>query len=157
MNLRLRFIPIVLATLLVSCTGNDNSKTSSSIHEIPKEYEINLADCLSQEEEQYLVFFNSETCNHCKEIMGDVISFANENITKTYFLNVSKPENKIERCSKEELVVGIDKVEDLRILGTPTIVKVENGVTTANVGGKEKCLTLLSEERKQDKSENTIA
>ena len=148
MNLRLRFIPIVLTILLASCTGNSSSKSSSSAKTMPPENEIKLVNSLSQEEEQYLIFFHSETCNHCKEIMGDVISFAEENIIKTYFLNISDPDNNIQRCTKEELTVGIDKVEDLRILGTPTIVKVENGVTTKNEGGKEKCLTLLAEERK---------
>lgn len=148
MNLRLRFIPIVLTILLSSCTGNSSSKSNSSAKTIPPENEIKLVDSLSQEEEQYLIFFHSDTCNHCKEIMGDVISFAEENIIKTYFLNIGDPDNNIQRCTKEELTVGIDKVEDLRILGTPTIVKVENGVTTKNEGGKEKCLTLLAEERK---------
>ena len=151
MNLKMRIIPVLAAVLLASCSNNASNKQSSSAFDIAKEQEINLVDCLSQKEEQYLVFFHSETCSKCQQIIGDVIEFANANIVTTYFLDIKKAGNEIQTCTADELVLGVDNVDDLRILGTPTIIKVENGTTVANVAGKEKCLTFLNEQRMDDK------
>ena len=150
MSLRMHICLLIGAAMFVSCSPAQNeqsNKNASTEYEIPIEQEIYLVDSLSQKESQYLVFFRSDTCSHCKEIMGDVLSFCYESIIKLYFLNVKKPTNEITTCLKEEIVVGVSSYDDLRIVGTPTIIKVENGVTTANVAGKEDCLTLLNQER----------
>ena len=150
MSRRMHICSLIVAATLVSCSPVQNeqsNKNASTEYEIPFEQEIYLKDSLSQNEKQYLVFFHSDTCSHCNEIMGDVLSFCDENIIKLYFLNIKKPTNEITICLKQEIVIGIDKYEDLKIVGTPTIIKVENGVTTANVAGKEDCLTLLNQER----------
>ena len=149
-NMKLHTLPLLWVVVFTSCTGSKSeSSNKNAIQEygIISQQEINLADCLSQIEENYLVFFHSETCGHCKEIIEDVIAFAESNIIKTYFLNVSKSENKVERCLRDEIEIGIDNVDDLKIVGTPTIVEVENGVTTANVAGKESCLAFLNEQK----------
>ena len=149
-NMKLHTLPLLWVVAFTSCTGSKSeSSNKNAIQEygIISQQEINLADCLSQNEEDYLVFFHSETCGHCKEIIEDVIAFAESNIIKTYFLNVSKSENKVERCLRDEIEIGIDNVDDLKIVGTPTIVEVENGVTTANVAGKESCLAFLNEQK----------
>ena len=146
-NMKLHTLPLLLVAVFTSCSSKGSESTSKNAiqeYEIVNKQEIYLDDCLSQIEEKYLVFFHSETCTHCQEIIEDVIAFANSSIIKTYFLNVSKKENKITRCSQDEIEVGIDKVEDLRIVGTPTIVEVEEGVTTVNVAGKSACLAFLT-------------
>ena len=151
--MKLHTLSLLLAAVFTSCSP---SKSESSSKNAVQEYgiiikqEINLSDCLSQEEEDYLVFFHSDTCGHCKEIIDDVTLFASSNIIKTYFLNVSKSENKVPRCSLEDVDIGIDKFSDLKIVGTPTIVEVEKGITTANVAGKDLCLKFLNE--KKDKN-----
>ena len=148
--MKLHTLPLLFVAVFTSCSsGKSGSSSKNAIEEygIVSEQAINLSDCLAQKEEKYLVFFHSETCAHCKEIIEDVISFAESNIIKVYFLDVSKSENKITRCSREEIEIGIDTVDDLKIVGTPTIVEVENGVTTANVAGKESCLSFLNEQK----------
>ena len=150
MSRRMHICLLIVAAMFVSCSPAQNeqsNKNASTEYEVPIEQEIFLKDSLSQNESQYLVFFHSDTCSHCKEIMGDVLSFCKENILKLYFLNIRTPTNEIKTCPKEEIVVGINNYEDLRIAGTPTIIKVENGKTTANVAGKEDCLALLNQFR----------
>ena len=149
-NMKLHTLPLLLVAVFTSCSpkgSESSSKNAIQEYEIVNKQEIYLDDCLTQIEEDYLIFFHSETCGHCKEIIEDVIAFANSNIIKTYFLNVSKNENKITRCSQEEIEVGIDKPENLKIVGTPTIVEVEKGVTVANVAGKNACLAFLNEQK----------
>ena len=150
MSLRMHICSLFVAAMFVSCSPAQNeqsNKNASTEYEIPVEQEIDLKDCLSQSESQYLVFFHSETCSHCREIREDILFFANENILKVYFLDIKKPSNEVTICQKEEIELGISSYQDIKILGTPTIIKVENGVTTANVAGKEECLTLINQQR----------
>lgn len=146
--------------MFVCCSPVQNeqsNKSASKEYEIPTELTISLKDCLSQVESEYLIFFHSKMCTHCQEIKGDVLSFSSENILKTYFLDIMEPNNEVPICIKEEIVIGVTNYEDIKILGTPTIIKVENGKTTMNVGGKENCLTLLNEERMNSKKQNIVA
>ena len=151
--MKLRSLSLILATVFASCSpskSEPSNKNAVQEYEIIAKQEIYLGDCLSQEEEDYLVFFHSDTCGHCKEIIDDVTLFASSSIIKTYFLNVSKSENKVPRCSVQDIEIGIDQIDNLRIVGTPTIIEVENGITTANVAGKDLCLMFLNE--KKDKN-----
>ena len=144
MNIKLKICFLPLLTLLVSCQPQTvNSSSSSPDYGIMERQSVSWAECLSQEEAHYLVFFYSETCSQCNEIKGDVVSFATSNIVKTYFVDTQKPGNEIQKCSADEVVIGIDNIEDLYIVGTPTLVEVENGVTTVNAAGKNECLELL--------------
>ena len=152
MTLRRYIFPLLLAVLIPSCTParveSESAISTSREYVIASKQEIYLKDAFIQEEDRYLVFFHSETCTHCQQIMGDVVAFAELNVTKTYFINTSKKENNVRRCAAEELIVGVDSIEDLAIVGTPTIIEVEDGRTTANVPGKELCLTFLNEQVK---------
>ena len=111
MSLRMHICTLLAAAMFVSCSPAQNeqsNKNASTEYEIPIEQEIFLKDCLSQNESQYLVFFHSETCSHCKEIRGDVLSFCEANLTKIYFLDIKKPTNEIQTCPKEEIVIGVN-------------------------------------------------
>ena len=153
-NMKLYALPLILAVVFTSCSpskSESSSKNAVQEYEIISRQEIYLSECLSQEEEHYLVFFHSETCGHCQEIIEDVISFAESDTVKTYFLDVGKNENKIARCSMDEIPIGIDQVDDLKIVGTPTIMEIEEGIVMANIPGKDACLSFLNELRASTK------
>ena len=150
MKTKARFIPFVLLALLVSCspsTSEQSSQSVSSSFDIPVEQQIAWTDCLSQEEDDYLVFFYSETCNHCHEIMGDVLAFSNENIIKVYFSDVMKGDPKITISRDIDATLGVTDVNNFFIAGTPTLIEVYEGTVTANVPGKDDCLSFLNEQR----------
>lgn len=158
MNIGLKLCSLLFAISAVSCTPQTTSSSvisSSNYDEIIERQSVSLAECLSKEEEHYLVYFYSSTCTPCSEIKGDVVSFAMDNIVKTYFLNTKEPGNEIQKCSAEEVVVGVNDVSNLFIVGTPTLVEVKNGTTTSNVAGKSKCLNLLNELRANNNQPNS--
>ena len=151
MHFRLHICPLLLVAAFTSCSPANSewsSENASKEYEIVTKQEISLENFFLQEEEDYLVFCHSDTCTHCKQIMGDVASFAEDNIKKTYFLNVSKDNNAIYRVPSDEITVGVSDLEELCYAGTPTIFEIVNGVTTVNIPGKDKCLTFLNELRK---------
>ena len=150
MNHKLRILPLVLVAMFASCTpatSEQMSKNAFSEHEIVNIQQIKWSDVLSQIETNYLVFFYSETCQHCHQIMGDVISFATSDIVKTYFLDIKKSEIKVPIKNEIDETIGVTSVDDLFIAGTPTIIEVEEGIVKANVPGKDECLTFLNEQR----------
>ena len=141
MNVK-KLILLPLITLIVSCKPQTSSNSKID-YGIMERQSVTWAECLSQTESNYLVFFYSETCSSCREIKRDVVVFATSNVVKTYFLDVAKPINNVQTCPEDEIVVGVDNIEDLYIVATPTFIEVENGRTTVNVVGKERCLGLL--------------
>ena len=150
MKTKIGFYSLVLLALLTSCSSSNSEQSNSNASsgfDIPVEQQIIWTDCLSQEEENYLVFFYSETCNHCHEIMGDVIAFSEENIIKIYFSDVAKGETKIPISRDVDDALGIDDINSFFIAGTPTLIEVYEGTVTANVPGKDACLSFLNEQR----------
>ena len=150
MNNKLRILPFVITALFASCTPVENeqmSKNAFSEYNITFDQKIIWSDCLSQKEDHYLIFFYSETCTHCHEIMGDVLSFAEDEILKMYFLDIKSSDTKIPISRNIDLTIGVDTVSDLFIAGTPSIVEVENHIVKANIAGTDNCLTFLNEQR----------
>lgn len=155
MNYKLCILPFVLTALFASCSPAESeqmSKNAFSDYNVPTSQKIVWSDCLSQKEDHYLVFFYSETCTHCHEIMGDVLSFNEANILPMYFLDTKANDNKIPISNNIDLTIGVDNVDDLFIAGTPTIIEVENLIVKANVPGSDNCLAFLNEQRLLNKS-----
>ena len=147
MNYKLRILPFALTVLFASCSPAKSEQMSKNIFSVTNDQKIDWSDCLGQKEDHYLVFFYSETCTHCHEIMGDVLSFAESNILKLYFLDIKASDSKIPISNNIDLTIGIDKVDALFIAGTPSIIEVENWTVKANVAGTDNCLTFLNEQR----------
>ena len=150
MKYRLRILPLVLTAMFASCApakSEQMSKNAFDEYEILNTQQIKWSTVLSQTETNYLVFFYSETCPHCHEIMGDVIAFSESNIVKTYFLDTKKSETKVPIKNEVDETIGVTEIDDLFIAGTPTIIEVQEGMVKANVPGKDECLTFLNEQR----------
>ena len=154
MNNKLRILPFVLTALFASCSpakSEQMSKNAFSEYNINASQKIKWSDCLSQKEVHYLVFFYSETCSHCHEIMGDVLSFNEDKIVPMYFLDIKASDTKIPISNNIESTIGLSSIEDLFIAGTPSIVEVEKSVVKANIAGRDNCLTFLNEQRLHNK------
>lgn len=150
MKLKAFFYPLVSLIFLVSCTpeASSSSNQSSQFDEmIPESLKINWSDSFKQEDEEYLVFFYSDTCSHCHEIMGDVIAFTEENIKQTYFANIISSEGKMPIVKGGDPITGVDDISDFYILGTPTLIEIEEGTVTSHIPGKDAILTFLNNER----------
>ena len=150
MTNKLCILPLFLTALFTSCSPAESEQLSKNTH---SEYKINIdekimwSNCLSQIEDHYLVFFYSDTCTHCHEIMGDVLSFKEANILKMYFLNLKEQDVAIPISNDIDFTIGVDSVDDLSIAGTPSIIEVETRIVKANVAGSDNCLTFLNEQR----------
>ena len=147
---KVRILPLLLVAMFTSCTPevSEQSKQNAwSQYDIVIKNQIEWSSILSQKEDYYLIFFYSETCPHCHEIMGDVIAFSTSEIVTTYFIDIKKSETKIPIKNEIDETIGKSDFNDVFIMGTPTIIEVEEYIVKANVPGKDNCLTLLNELR----------
>ena len=150
MTYRLRILPLVLVAMFTSCApakSEQMSKNAFEEYEIVNTQQIKWSSVLSQIETNYLVFFYSETCHYCHEIMRDVIAFSTSNIVKTYFLDIKKSETKVPIKNEIDETIGATSINDVFIAGTPSIIEVEDGMVKANIPGKDECLSFLNELR----------
>ena len=143
----LRFIVSLLSIgLITSCTPNEDSSLSyKSFKEfkVVTDNSIMWPNILNQEENNYIIFFYSETCAYCHEIQQEVIDFAITCPLKTYFLDTLENAVPIDSDKK----IGVTNYEEASINGTPSILEVENATITANISGIDDCLTYLNEQR----------
>ncbi len=155
MKIKLYILPFFLTALFSSCSPVESEQMNKNTfreYNVPLDQKIVWSDCLKQKEDHYLVFFYSETCAHCHEIMGDVLSFYEANVLPTFFLDIKASDTIVPISNNIDLTIGVDNIDDLFIAGTPTIIEVENWIVKANVPGSDNCLTFLNEQRLQHKN-----
>ena len=143
----LRFIVSLLSiSLITSCTPSEESvpqyKTFKQF-QVVVDNSIEWPNILNQEENNYIIFFYSETCAYCHEMQEEVIDFAITCPLKTYFLDAVENDVPIDSDKK----IGVSNYEEASINGTPSILEVENATIVANISGIDDCLTYLNEQR----------
>ena len=146
MILRLLFVSLTSLAIVASCSPSiDTTNIENAIEqeEYINNHEILWLDVLKQEENNYLVFIYSETCGHCHDMMDEIIDFAKSEILPTYFINTRNSNIPITK----EIHENILDINELSIIGTPTILEIENKVVIKNIAGIDKCLSFLIDKR----------
>lgn len=146
MKLRLLFVSLMSLSMMMACSSTSENTYSKSIaeqQEFIMNRQISWLDALNQQEDNYIIFVYSETCGRCHDMMDEIVDFAKSNILMTYFIDIQKNEVPIDQEIKE----NIANINELSILGTPTILEVENKVAIKNVPGIDKCLEFLIDKR----------
>ena len=146
MTLRLLFVSLTSLAIVVSCSPTrdiTNNKNAIEQQEFIINHQIPWLQALNQEENHYIIFVYSETCGYCHDMMDEIIDFAKSEILPTYFINAQNNEVPIYREIKE----NITSIDGLGILGTPSILEIENKVVIRNIAGIDKCLKFLIDKR----------
>ena len=146
MTSRLLFVSLTSLAIVVSCSPSretTNNKNVIEQEEIIKNQSISWFDALNQKENNYIVFVYSETCGYCHDMMDEIIDFAKSEILVTYFINSQIYKVPISNEIKE----NIADINQLSILGTPTILEIDNKIVVNNIAGIDKCLNFLIDKR----------
>ena len=146
MTLRLLFVSLTSLAIVVSCSPTrdiTNTKSAIEQQEIVIKQQIPWLEALSQKENHYIIFVYSPTCGYCHDMMDEIIDFAKSEILPTYFINTQNNEVPI----YQEINENIASIDELGILGTPSILEIENKVAIRNIAGIDKCLSFLVDKR----------
>ena len=142
-----RFVVSLLSIgLITACSQSENTSESYKSYkefEVVTNNSITWPEILNQQEENYIIFFYSETCAYCHEMQQEVVDFAITCPLKTYFLNTSENIVPI----KEDKAINVKSYEEASITGTPTILEVKEASITGNIAGIDDCLTYLNAQR----------
>lgn len=134
---------LALPLLLYSCSS---TKTEASIdydYTDVSSLTICWDDIFKVQLERYFVYIYSSTCGHCNEIKQDVISYALSNINTLYFVSFTKS---IPIVNDRFYPIGKDNVEDLGIVGTPSMFLIVNHIVEENYVGKKEIIRTLTNE-----------
>ncbi len=133
----MRFIASILITLfLTACNPSATSFNSSSTssYDYAQMNHIEWVDLFHQQECDYFTYIYSETCGYCHEIKNEILYFASNYQNPTYFVIYDK---EIPLIDDKEQVIDKDKIEDIGILGTPTLFHVVNHKINENIVGSK--------------------
>lgn len=146
MTLQLLFVSLTSLAIVVSCSPTrdiTNTKSAIEQQEIVIKQQIPWLEALNQKENHYIIFVYSPTCGYCHDMMDEIIDFAKSEILPTYFINTQNNEVPI----YQEINENIASIDELGILGTPSILEIENEVAIRNIAGIDKCLSFLIDKR----------
>lgn len=98
------------------------------------ELKISWKNLFSPAKSQYFVYFYSVYCSHCNNVKDDILPLIYAN--KEYFyLMEYKPEIPIEIDAY--LTIGKSQLDEIWILGTPSLIGIVDGAVNLNIGGEK--------------------
>ena len=138
---KLIFLPCLFG--LIACqkeikNSKELEKTEHDYEEIENR-EIGWNDLFSIGIPQYFVYFYSPYCSHCKEIKDSIIEYALQD-ERMYFVKFS---DEVIVAPDVENTIGATSIEDVAILGTPSLIEITNHTVTTNLAGSKAILNYL--------------
>lgn len=103
-------------------------------------YQINWSEILSKEEDYYAYIY-SPTCFHCQEIKQEMLEARILHNINLYYIKYNKD---IEIVTERDSLIGIDSVEHLGILGTPSLFEIKNHKTFNYFAGKTEIINTMT-------------
>ena len=119
----------ILPFILLGCSANRIKPNTLDYDDI--ENVVSWSNIFNIDEDEYLVYFYSVTCGHCKEIKGLMIDYYFSNLEQIYFSEVSEETVYGQRSD----LTGIDKLENFYIFGTPFLIKIEDKIVSEYYSG----------------------
>lgn len=143
--MRIHLSLLLVAFGLFACDGNivsNDSVSSSNEHTYDEvsHLHIDWDDIFSILDEYYYVYVYSTHCGYCQKIKNPIIEFALSGNDNFYFVEFS---NDVTVSTNVSNTIGASSIEDLSILGTPSLVVIQNHYVTDNMAGLEAICTFL--------------
>ncbi len=138
----LKIYPLMTIFMISACQNNTNTISQ----EIPShDYDeishllIKWEELFIQSNELYHCYIYSPYCSHCENIKNNVIDIA-LTLDNFYFLTY---DHNIPILSDVSGTIGAKQIEDVGILGTPTLLEVTESAITNNIAGENSILNFL--------------
>lgn len=135
---------------LNSCTSEPLALSTKSSNTFPTTQEYSYSDVINKtifwsdvfsiDSESYYVYFFSRTCSHCNELKDFIIEKALDR-EDIYFVQSSID---VKYTKDEESIIGVDNIDNLAIVGYPSLIKIEFGKVIKNIAGNKEIKKELS-------------
>lgn len=104
------------------------------------EYHIEWKNMLSLDGEYYAYIY-SPTCGHCREIKQDIIEARLSHGINVYYIKYNKDINIVDNGDE---LIDKDSIDDLGILGTPSMFEINNHKVKGYYAGKTAIIETLT-------------
>ena len=145
LNMKKLFVPLLFSLLISRCSltgaeaksgGEEKGRDYSDYEDIQLEWK----NLFSPAKSLYFVYIYSIYCQHCNNIKNDVLSVVDDYRNSFYLIQYS-PEIKTKTNVIDTL--GKDSVEEIFIIGTPTLLEISNHYVALNIAGEKDILSYL--------------
>ena len=138
------FIPVVTMLLIsTGCSSKDNNYLSQKAYHDYDEIldkTISWSELLEQTNDEYFSYVYSPKCGHCNDIKQDVLDYGLSH-NNFYFILYS---SEIPVSYHVEHTIGKSDINDIFIVGTPTLIKVRDHTVINNIAGSKGILETLT-------------
>ena len=137
---RLLLLPAICCLMACSQPNNASSLAEYIEHDYLeiKDKEIIWSDLFSKGEHYYCYVY-SEYCTHCEQIKNQVIEKA-LNMDNFFFIHFQK---NIPVLADISITIEETDINKMGILGTPTLIEIENWAVNQHVAGEKEVVKLL--------------
>lgn len=131
----------ILALFVTGCARKQKEETKTFDYSDVADLTICWEQVLSVESEDYYAYIYSSTCGHCNEIKQEVIGYALNNNDSLYFVEYTKD---IPIINDPLSIIDKSNVEDLGIVGTPSMFRIIDHVIKENIVGSKQIIETLT-------------
>ena len=143
--MRIKILPLLLVPFMVGCSS---TKAEAKINDEQKaldyadfqDLKLEWKNLFFPAKSQYFVYIYSISCLHCAHIKKEVLSTIEENKELFYLMEYS---SEIPITSNVSNTIGKEKVEEVSILGTPTLIEITNHYVGLNIAGEKEITDFL--------------
>ena len=144
--MRTKLLFLLLTPLLVGCHQEEIDNTiEEDLNALDysdfKDLYLEWKNLFSPAKSQYFVYIYSNSCGHCEHIKKEVLEFVSVDKESFYLIKFN---SEIPTKNNVAETIGKEKVEEIYILGTPTLLAVTNWSLSLNIAGESEILNYLS-------------
>ena len=131
------FLPCLF--ILIACDRKEKVVFTEHDYIEVRDREIGWNDVFSPAKIDYFVYFYSRRCSHCNAIKDKVIDYSLK-VDNMYFIEF---DSDVKVGNNAELTIGKTTIDDLFILGTPSLLEIKDKMVTMNIAGEDDILSFL--------------
>mgnify|MGYP003308482240 CR=1 FL=1 len=144
---RIFLLTIFAALTMVQCSNSSSKNIDATIdssaidYDYLKEMHVNWFDILNLSINDYYVYIYSKSCGHCNQIKETILNYALDDRIILRFCEFTDEIPLKSSINPYEIVCSID---DIGILGTPTLLHINNSCLIYNLAGSNNIVSYLT-------------
>ena len=143
--MRTKILTLLLLPLLIGCSTTKVEATSQvEQKELDytdfEDFKLEWKNLFLPAKSQYFVYIYSNSCLHCARIKKEVLSTIEEHKELFYLMEY---QDEIPTSFNVSETIGKEKVEEVYIMGTPTLIEITNHYVGLNIAGEKEITDYL--------------
>ena len=134
-------IVFVLGLVMCSCSNKADIKEKVYDYDLIEERKVSWNNLFSIADNDYFGYIYSETCGHCKEVKPSMIEATLNGEINVYYIEYDQSIPIVDSYATN---IGKGSVDEIGIIGTPTLFHIQNHIITEQFAGAKDILYKLS-------------